>query len=109
MSPATEARLWARVPAEFPTAGGMVEFEWRGQALALCNVEGAPMVFASRCPHGKASLADGVLRGWQVECPLHGGKIDLRDGSPVAPPIRRAVQIYPTRSVEGGVEALLPK
>jgi nitrite reductase/ring-hydroxylating ferredoxin subunit len=39
-----------------------------------------------------------------LECPLHGGKLDVRDGSPVAPPIRRPVATFPVRRTQDGLE-----
>jgi hypothetical protein len=39
---------------------------------------------------------------------LHGGKVDVRDGSPAAPPIRRAVQTFPVRETGAQLEVGLP-
>jgi anthranilate 1,2-dioxygenase ferredoxin subunit len=39
-----------------------------------------------------------------LECPLHGGKLDVRDGSHVALPIRKPARTYPVRVVDGGIE-----
>jgi nitrite reductase/ring-hydroxylating ferredoxin subunit len=36
-----------------------------------------------------------------VECPLHQGLFDIRDGSPQGPPVTEAVPSYETK-VEGG-------
>lgn len=35
-----------------------------------------------RCPHSAASLAEGMLSGHRIVCPLHFAEFDLRDGSP---------------------------
>lgn len=37
---------------------------------------------AERCPHADASLAEGLIEGHRIVCPLHFAEFDLRDGSP---------------------------
>lgn len=34
-----------------------------------------------RCPHADASLAEGLIDGYRIVCPLHFAAFDLRDGS----------------------------
>lgn len=34
----------------------------------------------NRCPHRQGSLADGIIGGGKVVCPLHGHKFDLVTG-----------------------------
>lgn len=35
------------------------------------------------CPHRGGPLADGIVGGDQVVCPLHGLKFDLANGTPI--------------------------
>lgn len=70
-------------------------FELDGRRLVVCNADGTPYVVADECPHAKAALSAGRLRGTVLECPLHGGKLDVRDGTPVTPPIRRPAETFP--------------
>jgi nitrite reductase (NADH) small subunit len=37
----------------------------------------------SNCPHREGPLADGVIGGGVVICPLHGYKFDLSSGKPI--------------------------
>jgi naphthalene 1,2-dioxygenase ferredoxin component len=53
------------------------------------------------CTHGHARLCDGFLDGHEIECPLHQGKFDVRDGKPLCEPVSEALRSYPVR-VEGG-------
>ena len=53
------------------------------------------------CTHGWAWLTEGHQSGWQVQCPLHGGAFDIRDGAVLAPPYTVPLKTYPAR-VESG-------
>ena len=52
------------------------------------------------CTHGQARLCDGFLDGHEIECPLHQGKFDVRDGQPLCEPATQALRSYPVK-VEG--------
>ena len=100
--------VWHRVPVPAPAPGRSVAFEVAGARLLLCNVDGAYHAIADECSHMKTPLAGGRLDGCLLECPLHGGKIDVRDGSPAAKPIRRPVASHPVRAADGALEVALP-
>ena len=53
------------------------------------------------CTHGNARLCDGFLEGHEIECPLHQGKFDVRNGKPLCAPVTESLRIYPVR-IEGG-------
>ena len=84
-------------------------FEVGGVELLLCNAEGTPYVVRNRCPHQRVPLTGAVVRGTVLECPLHGGKLDLRDGSAKGLPIRKAAICHALRpGAEGRWEVALP-
>ena len=88
-----------------PLASGEVRcFEADGRRLVLCEVEGSVYALDDRCPHADVSFKGGRLAGAILECPLHGGKIDVRDGSPARPPIRRPVKTHAVRATSNGYE-----
>jgi len=99
---------WVEIPIPLPEAGRNETFTAGGLALLLCNAGGTPFVVRDECPHVKTSMQGGLIRGTILECPLHGGQLDLRDGRPVAMPIRRPVACYPVRSAAGRLEVGLP-
>ena len=53
------------------------------------------------CTHGHARLCDGFLEGHEIECPLHQGKFDVRNGAPLCDPVCEPLRSYPVK-VEGG-------
>jgi nitrite reductase/ring-hydroxylating ferredoxin subunit len=89
--------LWLEVGVALPPPGGMAAFEAGGLRLVLCNAGGVPYAVQDRCPHAFAYLSGGRLEGCVLECPLHGGKLDVRDGRPVAAPIRKPVRTFAVR------------
>jgi 3-phenylpropionate/trans-cinnamate dioxygenase ferredoxin component len=99
---------WRPIPVALPERGGTERFELDGVGLLLCNADGAPYVIEDRCPHGGISLHGGRISGTTLECPMHGGKLDLRDGSPVSPPIRRPCRAYAVHT-SGAVLEIAPE
>jgi len=63
-------------------------------------------VFASLalCNHGGADLCDGYFDGHVIECPLHQGAFDVRDGHPVSAPATRPMKVFETRVENGMVQ-----
>jgi naphthalene 1,2-dioxygenase system ferredoxin subunit len=72
-----------------------------GRDIAVYTVGDDVYATDNLCTHGHARLCDGFLDGHEIECPLHQGKFDVRDGSPSCAPITEAVRSYPVK-VEGG-------
>ena len=53
------------------------------------------------CTHGKMHLAEGLVKGIQIECPKHNGRFDVRDGSPQRKPVCKRLQTFAVREHEG--------
>lgn len=50
----------------------------------------------NRCPHKQGPLAEGIISGDTVICPLHARKINLESGA-VLPPDSGCVKTYPVK------------
>ncbi|MCS4510876.1 non-heme iron oxygenase ferredoxin subunit [Xylophilus ampelinus] len=72
-----------------------------GRDIAFYRTAGGVFATDNLCTHGQARLCDGFLEGFEIECPLHQGRFDVRDGSPTCAPVTAAVRSYPVR-IEGG-------
>ena len=72
-----------------------------GRDIALYKVEGTIYATDNICTHGHARLCDGFLDGYEIECPLHQGKFDVRDGRGTCSPITENLRSYPVK-IEGG-------
>jgi naphthalene 1,2-dioxygenase system ferredoxin subunit len=53
------------------------------------------------CTHGHARLCDGFLEGHEIECPLHQGRFDVRNGTPLCDPVTEPLRSYPVK-LKGG-------
>jgi len=62
--------------------------------IAVFNTEQGFMAVENRCPHGGGPLADGIVGGTTVTCPLHNWRVCLKSGEVTkgcadgAPPVR---------------------
>lgn len=79
-----------------------------GRPVALFRVGGAPYALHDLCPHGQARLSDGFVDGDCVECPLHQGLVDIRNGRPRGAPVSTPTESYPARERNGRIEVQLP-
>lgn len=95
---------WQPVPVALPEPGRSISFEVPGRRILLCNVDGTPYALEDLCPHVRVPLGGGRLVGHVLQCPLHGGRLDVRDGSPVERPIRRPAVVFPVRQHDGALE-----
>ncbi|MFS8086039.1 MAG: non-heme iron oxygenase ferredoxin subunit [Acidobacteriota bacterium] len=74
-----------------------LEKEARGLPLALFKVRGKVYCTGNLCTHAEAFLSDGYLDGFEIECPLHGARFDIRDGRVLCQPARKDIASYPVR------------
>lgn len=74
------------------------------QPVALFNLGDRFVAIENRCPHGGGPLADGIVGGATVTCPLHNWRICLDSGAVTKPCEAHVEQVrsYPVR-VEDGV------
>ena len=72
-----------------------------GRDIALYNVDGQIYATDNVCTHGHARLCEGFLEGHEIECPLHQGKFDVRNGKPTCAPATDPLRSYPVK-IEGG-------
>ena len=73
------------------------------RSIAVFNLGEKFLAVESRCPHRGGPLADGIVTGESVVCPLHGWKIDLPRGTVQQPAETPAcVKTFATK-VEAGM------
>jgi 3-phenylpropionate/trans-cinnamate dioxygenase ferredoxin component len=63
---------------------------------ALCVTRIGDEVFAigDVCSHSEASLSEGDVTDYKIECWLHGAEFDLRTGEALTPPAVAPVKTY---------------
>ena len=78
----------------------MKAVEVAGENICLVNVEGKYYAMGNVCTHEGGPLAEGTLEGYEVECPWHGSKFDIRTGKVTRPPANEPESTYEVK-VEG--------
>ena len=77
--------------------------------IAIFNLGGRFLAVDNRCPHRGGPLADGIVSGTKIVCPLHAWKFSLEDGRGVSAPRQAScVETFPTRVEDGIVLLELP-
>jgi nitrite reductase (NADH) small subunit len=69
--------------------------------------EGEVHAVQARCPHRGGPLADGLVGGGSVVCPLHARRFDLRSGEPIGDLCAR-LATYRVEVTSGGRLVLYP-
>lgn len=78
--------------------------------VALYSADGNYYATAVQCSHGQASLADGYLEDFLIECPLHQGTFDIRTGAAVGEPCTAPIRTFPVKVEDGVIHVeLLPE
>jgi len=72
--------------SEIPS-GSLKVVTAKGHEILLANVEGKLYAVSRRCGHMNAPLEDGVLKGKEVTCPMHGAKFDVTTGQKLSDPV----------------------
>jgi ferredoxin-NADP reductase/nitrite reductase/ring-hydroxylating ferredoxin subunit len=78
----------------------MKEVQVNGQNICLANIDGKYFAINNICSHEGGPLADGRLEGYEVECPWHQSKFDMRTGVVKVPPAVEPQVTYQVK-VEG--------
>ena len=86
--------------------GDVTSVTFGTRELAVFDAEDGIFVSMARCTHGAANLCDGHFDGTFIECPLHQGLFDVRDGAAKAAPARVALRMMQARVQDGMVQVL---
>ena len=103
-------RRWVRIatPDQIPLREGRVAIV-AGREIAFFNLGDRFLAIDNRCPHKGGPLADGIVSGESVVCPLHGWRISLVSGQVDRPGGTAAcVERYPVQVADGLVLVSLP-
>jgi 3-phenylpropionate/trans-cinnamate dioxygenase ferredoxin subunit len=89
--------------------GGMRQFVAHGEPIGLYRVGNEVFAIHDICTHEQTFLTDGEfeIEDMEVECPLHGSRFDVRDGSVRILPATKPVASYPVR-LDGDVVLVGP-
>ena len=93
-------RKWYPVAnaADIPLREGRKVF-WQDYEIALFNLGDRFLAVDNRCPHKQGPLADGIVAGNAVFCPLHNWKVNLENGCALSGG-KGQVKSYPVKMID---------
>ena len=74
--------------------GQMKTVEFENDTVCIVNIEGKFYAINNVCTHEGGPLAEGTLSEFEVECPWHGARFDVRTGEVKSPPAESPVSTY---------------
>jgi 3-phenylpropionate/trans-cinnamate dioxygenase ferredoxin subunit len=77
-------------------------------SVVLFNIAGDIYAIEDRCTHDNGSLGEGELEGFDIICPRHGARFDVRDGQALTLPAVEPTRYFPIRIVDGQIEIGVP-
>lgn len=92
---------------EIPT-GERLFVEIDGQPIVLFNIAGGLFAIADVCSHDDGPVGEGDLDGFEIKCPRHGARFDVRTGKVLSLPAVVDIPAYPVRLANGQVEIGIP-
>jgi len=81
-----------------------VKVSINGEDLCLTRIGNEVFAISDMCTHSEASLSEGDVTDFKIECWLHGAEFDLRTGQALTLPANIAVKTYPVSIVDDVVE-----
>ncbi|HVP20691.1 MAG TPA: non-heme iron oxygenase ferredoxin subunit [Anaerolineaceae bacterium] len=76
--------------------------------IVVFNITGNFYAIGDVCTHDDGPLGDGELDGYEVICPRHGARFDVRSGKATALPAVFPTPSYPIKVVDGKIEIGVP-
>lgn len=95
---------WTRVCARAELLPGEHRIAWDGDvAIAVFNIDGELYAVEDVCTHDGGDLATGELHGYEIECPRHGARFDVRTGAVLCPPAYEPIAKFPIKIVNDDI------
>jgi 3-phenylpropionate/trans-cinnamate dioxygenase ferredoxin subunit len=105
---AEELTFYRIAPAEDLPEGGRLFLEFEDRSVVVFNVDGAYYAIDDVCTHDGGPLGEGRVEGYEISCPRHGARFDVRTGRVLSLPAVQSVSAYPVRAREGFLEIGFP-
>ncbi len=71
-----------------------IKLDLNGTPVCVTRIGDEVFAIADTCSHSEASLSEGDVTGFKIECWLHGAEFDLRTGEVATPPASIAVETF---------------
>jgi 3-phenylpropionate/trans-cinnamate dioxygenase ferredoxin subunit len=77
--------------------------------IVVFNIAGDYYAIADVCSHDDGPVGDGELDGYEIKCPRHGARFDVRTGEVLSLPAVVDIPAYPVRVTDGRIEVGVPE
>jgi 3-phenylpropionate/trans-cinnamate dioxygenase ferredoxin subunit len=74
--------------------GKHVKVEKNGKTICVARVGDEVFAVDDTCSHSDASLSEGDVTDFKIECWMHGAEFDLRTGEALTPPAVAPLHTY---------------
>ena len=88
--------------------GERLFLEIDGRTIVIYSLNGEYFATGDECSHDGGPIGDGQLEGFEIICPRHGARFDIRSGKVTKFPAVSDIPSYPVRVLDGYVEVGLP-
>jgi 3-phenylpropionate/trans-cinnamate dioxygenase ferredoxin component len=88
--------------------GGRTVVDFGDLSIIVFNVSNTLYAIGNLCPHDLGELGEGDIEGFEISCPRHGARFDIRNGKVLRLPATQDIPSYPVRIVEGNIEVGIP-
>lgn len=95
-------------PSNELSAGERLLVEIDGNVIVLFCISDHYYAIDNLCSHEDNELEEGDLEGYELTCPHHGARFDIRTGKALSLPAVADINSYPVRIKDGQVEIGIP-
>jgi Ferredoxin subunits of nitrite reductase and ring-hydroxylating dioxygenases len=75
--------------------------EINGLPIVIYSLNGEFYATGDVCSHDNGALGEGKIEGYEVVCPRHGARFDIRTGKVTRLPAARDIPSYPVKVTDG--------
>jgi len=77
--------------------------------LVVFNIAGEIFAIGDVCSHDGAPLGEGEIEEFEVVCPRHGARFNIRSGKATELPAVEDIPAYPVRMINNQIEVGVPE
>ncbi len=77
--------------------------------LVVFNIAGDIFAIGDVCSHDGAPLGEGEIEEFEVVCPRHGARFNIRSGKATELPAVEDIPAYPVRMINNQIEVGVPE
>ncbi len=77
-----------------------VKVDLEGTPVCVTKIGEEIFAIADTCSHSDASLSEGDVTDFKIECWLHGAEFDLRTGDVLTPPASIPVETFEVKRID---------